>query len=142
LESAHDRGGGKIKESGPCVGNLHGVWDRCIIEQTLGQDARAIGRDLQEAVTDADRMAWQAGQVHDWAAESLVLAREASVHYCVQEGSTCSYDAGRETYQPGSTERVVKVDAAYLDAHKATVIERLKRGGVRLAHLLNKALGQ
>src|SRR5262249_32700789 len=30
-----DRGGGKIRESGPCTVNLHSVWDGCIIEHKL-----------------------------------------------------------------------------------------------------------
>ena len=36
---------------------------------------------------------------------------------------------------------MVKVDAAYLEAHRAAVAEQLKRGGVRLAALLNRAFG-
>ena len=39
-------------------------------------------------------------------------------------------------------ERMVKVDAAYLKAHRAAVAEQLKRGGVRLAALLNRAFAQ
>ena len=71
-----------------------------------------------------------------------MLAREASVHYCVQEGRACDYDVGRPTYQRGSRERVVDLDARYLSAQKVIVVERLKRGGVRLAHVLNQTLGR
>ena len=139
---ADDRGGTKIVDSGPCAADLHGVWDWCIIERTLGQNSRAIARDLSQAITAADRAAWQAGQIHDWATESLALAREASVHYCVQEGRACDYDVGRPTYRRGSRERMVDLDARYLSAQKVVVVERLKRGGVRLAHVLNQTLGR
>ena len=139
---ADDRGGTKIVDRGPCATDLHGVWDWCIIEQTLGQNSRRIARHLYQTITAADRVAWQAGQIHDWATESLMLAREASVHYCVQKGSACDYDVGRPTYQRGSRERVVELDARYLNAQKVIVVERLKRGGVRLAHVLNQTLGQ
>jgi hypothetical protein len=54
-----------------------------------------IARDLQEALTDAER---QATSVQEWAAESFMLAKEQAVHYCVQEGSACNYDAGRPTF--------------------------------------------
>jgi len=33
-----DRGGNRIKESGPCERNLHAVWDSCIVETKLGRD--------------------------------------------------------------------------------------------------------
>jgi hypothetical protein len=140
---ADDRGGTRIVDgSGACAADLHSVWDWCIIEQALGENARAIGRRLHEAITSAERTAWQAGQVKDWATESLALARDASVRYCVQNGTVCEYDAGRPTYRPGSRERMVKADAAYVEAHTAAVVERLKQGGVRLAALLNRAFGQ
>jgi hypothetical protein len=140
---ADDRGGTRIVEGdGACAGDLHGVWDWCIIEQTMGRNARTIARHLKETITDADRMAAQSGHAQDWATESLAVARQASVLYCVQNGNACDYAAGRPTYRPGSRERMVKVDAAYLKAHRAAVAEQLKRGGVRLAALLNRAFAQ
>jgi hypothetical protein len=140
---ADDRGGTRIVEdSGACAADLHSVWDWCIIERTLGDDVRAIARRLHDAITSAERAAWQSGHVQDWASESLALTRDASVRYCLQSGKVCEYDAGRPTYRPRSRERVVTADAAYIEAHKAAVAERLKQGGVRLAGLLNRALGQ
>src|SRR5262245_28510094 len=126
---ADDRGGTKIVEdSGACAADLHSVWDWCIIEQTLGGNARGIARRLHETIASAERTAWRAGQVQDWATESLALAREASVRYCVQSGTVCAYDVGRPIYRPGSRGRVVKADATYVEAHKAAVVERLKQG--------------
>ena len=140
---ADDRGGTRIVEdSGACATDLHSVWDWCIIERTLGDNVRAIARRLRETITSAERSAWHAGRLQEWATESLALARDASVRYCVQRGTACEYDAGRPTYRPRTRERVVTADAAYIEAHKAAVVERLKQGGIRLAALLNRAFGQ
>ena len=51
-------------------------------------------------------------------------------------------DQGRETIIPGEDEKIVKVDAAYLELHVSFVRDRLKRAGIRLAHLLNTTLGR
>ena len=82
------------------------------------------------------------GKLMTGATESLAVARKAVRSSTASRTATCDYAAGRPTYRPGSRERVVKVDAAYLNAHRAAVAEQLKRGGVRLASLLNKAFGQ
>jgi len=39
-------------------------------------------------------------------------------------------------------EKVVVVNAAYLEQHVPFVRDRLKPAGIRLAHLLNASLGQ
>jgi len=64
------------------------------------------------------------------------------VQYCVRAGTKCIYDQGRETFTPVEEEKVVKVDAAYLELHVSFVRDRLKRAGIRLANLLNTTLGQ
>lgn len=40
----------------------------------------------------------------------------------------------------GGQEKKVSVDAAYLAAHKDSAGERVKRAGIRLAHLVNLSL--
>src|SRR5262245_27471944 len=137
-----DRGGGKILETGPCSVDLHSVWDTCIIEKKLGLNWRSIARDLSENITDSDRATWTATSVTVWANESFALAREKETAYCVQVGNKCVYQVGNETYDPGETEKVVVVDDAYLERSAPVVVERLKRAGVRLAHLLNTSLGK
>jgi hypothetical protein len=47
-----DRGGNGVKEAGPCQGNLHAVWDTCIIETQLGLETDEIAAALKETVTD------------------------------------------------------------------------------------------
>lgn len=137
-----DRGGGKIRESGPCSNNLHSVWDTCIIEKKLGTDWRSIGLDLSEVIAASDRATWTATKVEVWAGESYAIAREKDTEYCVIVGNRCVYEAGNETYDTGETEKVVVVDDAHLERQEPIVTERLKRAGVRLAHLLNTTLGK
>ena len=61
------------------------------------------------------------------------------VQYCVQKNDACWYAPDLPEYR-GGAQRVVTVDDAYLTAQAATVRERLKMAGVRLAAILNTAL--
>jgi len=45
-------------------------------------------------------------------------------------------------FSEGEDEKVVVVNAAYIEQHVPCVRDRLKRAGVRLADLLNRTLGQ
>jgi hypothetical protein len=137
-----DRRGGKIKESGPCLNNLHSVWDTCIIERELGDRPRDVAQALLDEITASDRASWVATPVAEWANESFEITRQATVAYCVRVGNTCRYEEGNEQFDAGETEKTVTVDAAYLQTHGPVVAERLKRAGVRLGHLLNTSLGE
>jgi hypothetical protein len=137
-----DRGGGKISESGPCSNSLHTVWDSCIIQREMGQNPREIARDLTEEITDSERTVWRETAMEEWANESFEITVASSVAYCVRAGNKCIYEVGNETFENGETQKTVTVDAAYLAAHAPTVADRLKRAGVRLAHLLNNSFGQ
>jgi len=77
-----------------------------------------------------------------WANESFQVTRRKSVQYCVRVGTKCFYQQGNETFSEGEEEKVVIVDAAYLEQHVPFVRDRLKRAGIRLADLLNRTLGQ
>jgi nuclease S1 len=137
-----DRGGGKIKELGPCFNNLHSVWDTCIIERGLGDRPRDVAHDLLQEITASDRASWQATAVEEWANESFEIVRRATVGYCVRVGNKGLYEAGNEQFDTGETEKTVTVDANYLATHGPIVADRLKRAGIRLGHLLNTSLGQ
>jgi hypothetical protein len=56
-------------------------------------------------------------------------------------GNTCRYAADNREFDEGDTERVVVVDDSYLDMHAPIARERIAMAGVRLAGLLNRALG-
>ena len=52
------------------------------------------------------------------------------------------YQQRNETFSEGEDEKVVIVNAAYLELHVPFVRDRLKRAGIRLADLLSRTLGQ
>jgi len=123
------------------------VWMTCdatagLNEKKLGADYRQVAQDLLDGLPSSDKTAWIAVPVEGWASESLRVTRRASVGYCVHSGSKCIYKQGQETFTEGEEEKAVKVDAAYLEAQVPAVRGRLKRAGIRLAHLLNSLLGQ
>jgi hypothetical protein len=124
-----------------CGGKLHGVWDTCIIERGLGTDAAAVAGRLRVEITDQQRSEWLASSPIDWANESFAIATSPGVGYCVRTAAGCWYDCDRERLQPGHPEKTVLVDASYIEANTPIVSDRLARAGIRLAGLLNQALG-
>jgi hypothetical protein len=76
---ADDRGGNRIRELGPCSGDLHGVWDTCIVERNLGISPPDVARALLGEITPAQRASWAATPIVGWANESFLIARMASV---------------------------------------------------------------
>jgi hypothetical protein len=139
---ADDHGGGFIRESGPCVNNLHAVWDTCIIEKKLGTDPQTVARDLLDGLPDDTKASWVAVPIEGWANESFQVTRRKSIGYCVLISTRRVYQKGNETYSEGEEEKVVVVDVAYLELHAPLVRNRLQRVGIRLANLLNTLLGQ
>lgn len=53
----------------------------------------------------------------------------------------CWYAAGDERVDQGEPERTVTVDQPYIEAHTPTAREQLFKASVRLAGLLDRALG-
>jgi hypothetical protein len=99
-------------------------------------------RELQAGITDEQRAEWLASDPVDWAKESFSIAREPDVRYCIMVGDTCRYAADNREFGDGELERVVVVDDGYLDRHAPIARERIAMAGVRLAGLLNRALGE
>ena len=56
-------------------------------------------------------------------------------------GGVCQYEAGNRELDDGEPRKVLLVDDAYLDRHAPVARERIAKAGVRLAGLLNQALG-
>jgi len=101
----------------------------------------AIVRDLRAGITDEQRAEWLASDPVDWANESFAIARKPEVGYCVMVGEACQYAADNREFDGGEPERVVVVDDGYLDRHAGIARQRIAMAGVRLAGLLNRALG-
>ena len=136
-----DRGGNRIKETGPCERNLHAVWDGCIVETKLGRDIRSIATDLRGSVTPAHRTQWKSTGPKTWANESFLITTSEAIGYCVNKDGACWYAADNKELDTDEAQRVVVVNDAYIERQLPTVKKRLTQAGVRLGHLLNHALG-
>jgi hypothetical protein len=134
-----DRGGNDVVAGGLCNGNLHAVWDACIIERGLGTNVAAIARQLRGTITGQQRSEWLASTPTDWANESFAITTSPGVGYCVRTDSGCWYARNRERLEHGQPEKAVQVNQAYIEAYAPIVTDRLARAGVRLAGLLNRS---
>jgi hypothetical protein len=67
----------------------------------------------------------------DWANESFAIAEQAQTKYCIRQGASCEQPAGKVT-----------IDAAYVAVNAPIIRQQLQKAGVRLAHLLDAALGK
>jgi S1/P1 Nuclease len=101
----------------------------------------AIVPELRAGITDEQRAEWLASDPVDWANESFAIARKPEVGYRVMVGDSCQYTADNREFDEGEPEKVVVVDDGYLDRHARIARERIAMAGVRLAGLLNRALG-
>lgn len=136
-----DRGGNLIWGTGPCVRELHGVWDDCILETKLGTDVGSIATKLRRAVTPADRSQWNNLDVKTWANESFNIATSEAVEYCIKKKGACWYAPDRLKLDRAGEIKVVVVDNAYMEQHLPVIRKRLMQAGIRLGYMLNLALG-
>ena len=83
------------------------------------------------AITPARIESWTHSAAMDWANESFAIAEQARTEYCIRQGASCDHPSGK-----------VKIDAAYVAVNTPVVREQLQKAGVRLAHLLDAALGK
>ena len=113
-----DRGGSRVAVvfDGRSM-TLRQLWDDEIL--TDGGDPHDIALDLVSSISASDRRAWQSGSAADWANESHALAKGFVYRYLPRSGVLpSSYQSGAELLE----------------------LDRLKRAGVRLAWILNRAL--
>ncbi|MEM7432298.1 MAG: S1/P1 nuclease [Pseudomonadota bacterium] len=118
--------------------NLHGVWDYLIIAQRMGDDYIAIAEEMRQTITQQDRAAWRYDSPVEWADESFQITIDPSTEYCVQRKGTCRYTENNRMLNDGEPIKAVPIDARYLERHEATVRQRLKQAGIRLAVLLER----
>lgn len=106
--------------------NMHSLWDTLLIE-SVTKDEETWLKTLAELDTEANRAAWQAGTVEDWATESLLAARAAYV-------------------VPGTDDKRIKsgqkLGSDYAERSMPMVRQRLAQAGVRMAWVVNEALGE
>ena len=101
----------------------------------------ALAAELRADITDEQRAEWLATDAVAWANESLAIATSPDVEYCVMVDGACQYEAENRELDAGEPEKEVLVANGYLDTHAPTVRRRIAMAGVRLAGLLNNALG-
>jgi S1/P1 Nuclease len=126
-----DRGGNSIPVTGICGTNLHAAWDTCLVLKAVGEGVGEAATELMKTITPAKIESWTHSKPMDWANESFAIAEQAQTKYCLRQGAFCDQPAGK-----------VQIDDAYVVVNTPIVRERLQKAGVRLAHLLDAALGK
>jgi hypothetical protein len=126
-----DRGGNSVLVTGICGANLHAAWDTCLVLKAVGEDVNEAATELMKTITPARIESWTHSKPMEWANESFAIAEQAQTKYCIRQGAPCDHPSGK-----------VHVDDAYVAANAPIVKEQLQRAGVRLAHLLDAALGK
>jgi hypothetical protein len=122
-----DRGGNDLKATyGVMPGyNLHSVWDGLLADRALSA-APAIVR----AFSRTEKAAVAQGDVRVWSEENWAVSRDIAYPRAM-DGDPC----GAKPTTP------VVIDEADVAASRAALRQQVERGGIRLARLLEEALG-
>jgi S1/P1 Nuclease len=123
-----DRGGNDIGVRGECSGNLHSTWDTCLVLYAMGPDILEAVADLLQTITPDLKAKWTASEPRDWVNESFAISESLKTDYCAMHELSCDPFG-----------KAITIDTEYLDGNAAVVREQLRKGGVRLAHLLDIA---
>jgi hypothetical protein len=123
----NDRGGNSVKVmvdgfDHKSRDSLHGFWDTQFVD-ALGRPPAALASQLLAQITPAQEAEWKQGTPDDWTIEAFSMSQA---------------DVFGDPPLSGS----VHLDAAYVEHAKKDVALQLSRAGVRLAAVLNKALGK
>jgi hypothetical protein len=124
-----DQGGNKISVTG-CARNLHAVWDSCLVDYAVGSDVVKAATSMMATVTPDMLIQWANSSPRDWANETFAIAEALTTRYCVMYGQSCD---------PLSESMTITTE--YLESNKLVVREQLQKAAVRLAHILDVALG-
>jgi hypothetical protein len=102
--------------------NLHGFWDTQFVD-ALGMPPTALANKLIAQITPEQEAEWRQGTPDDWAMGAFDIAFD-------------------DAYGQPPLSGAVHLDAAYVARAEKDVALQLSRAGVRLAAVLNKALGK
>jgi hypothetical protein len=122
-----DRGGNDVKAHYGVmpVSNLHAIWDGRLAEREISDGPNLVRR---YAASEAAGMS--AGTAADWSRESWQISRDF-VYTGALDGDPCG---------PKPT-TAVTIDEADVAAARDMLRLQIKRGGLRLARLIEEALG-
>jgi hypothetical protein len=164
ISFSDDRGGNAIKArvAGGCgtssysPGDLHAVWDGCLLEAGLFQKVRnrddfnaSWGRrtityravdTLLANTSFAEEQQMVGTDPALWADESFQITLRPDVQYCVRSGNSCKYSDSQTSLGPNDEERSVSLGQDYLAQYAPVAEDRVRMAGFRLAHLINLAL--
>jgi hypothetical protein len=124
----NDAGGNSIKVTvdgfpHKAKDELHGFWDTQFVD-ALGMPPAALAKKLWEQITPEQEAQWKDGTVDDWAMEAF------DISFTDVYGDP-----------PLSKDMPQHLDSAYVAQAEKDVALQLSKAGVRLAAVLNKALG-
>jgi hypothetical protein len=125
----HDRGGNcvPVNLGGSRTTNLHSYWDTTVVE-TFGKDPQLVAQILTAQITPVERAQWAKGDAKHWAQESYAVAQQAV--YTAGSAPGCDRDRAPVT-----------LTAGYDKTAQAVAALQLEKAGVRLALVLDRALG-
>jgi S1/P1 Nuclease len=124
-----DKGGNTISVSG-CARNLHAVWDSCLVDYAVGRDVAKASASLMAMITPDMQAQWRSSSPRDWANETFAIAKAGTARYCVVHDQSCD-----------PTGESLTITTEYLESNKLVVREQLQKAAVRLARILDSALG-
>ena len=110
------------------VTNLHAFWDVTTVK-ALGHSPGEIANTLDAKITPADIKAWSAGGPRDWAMQSFAIAKR-DAYNLPSSKPTCA-----------ATRCPITLSQSYRTTAEADAAHQLSVAGVRLAFVLNGALG-
>ncbi len=122
----HDRGGNDkwIVSPVPRRADLHFYWDTWLVRQ-LGSNADEGMAQVLALATGPQRREWERGSLRDWTMESFRISRDEVYAPLPKPGEDGNY----------------RLDEAYVARATGVVRTQLARSAVRLAFILNNALG-
>jgi hypothetical protein len=123
----HDRGGNdkRVSAAGMRAETLHHYWDTEFVEQ-LGPNPQQIAALLNSRISAGDARTWSQGKPSDWAMDSFKVAK----------------DDAYGKLPPLNARGKIRLTDAYIAIADRDVAIQLSKAGVRLASVLNRALGQ
>ncbi len=122
-----DRGGNGLKANYGFIpgSNLHAVWDGLLADRAISAAPNIVRR-----FSAAERALMEAGTTRDWSEENWTVSRDNAYTRAV-DGDPC----GPQPVQ------VFTIDEADVAASRSALRLQVERGGLRLARLLEEALG-
>jgi nuclease S1 len=108
---------------------LHTIWDVHMVER-LVTDRRGEVAIIAAPISPAQKAQWERGSIADWIRESHEIA-QAIVYPMLPGGFACSR----------TIEGVVPIGDAYYSRAAPVIEEQIRKAGIRLARVLNDALG-